>query len=256
MLIRNKQIINGKIDHIDIKDNKVINCSNCKDLITLPNWQNVTYVNCRNCPNLTFLPNWQNVTYVNCCNCPNLTFLPNWQNVIEVICSSCEELSELPNWSNVTHVICYNCPNLKELPNWPNVKIVECNSIKLKELPNWSNIEWVYCSDCPDIIFPEWKTIKYISCYNSMIHKPLPKFYNLIAIEEYGGNRNLLDLDKYDYIPMLWLYNEKRTDIYHLEFYYRMVKTIKLLLDPYLCDDLINIVTVILEKSIKEYKWE
>ena len=104
MLIRNNQIINGSIDHIDIGNSTGIDCSHCKDLITLPNWPNVTYVNCCNCPNLTFLPNWQNVTHVICCNCPNLTFLPNWENVTYIYCSNCPKLKKLQKWQNINNI--------------------------------------------------------------------------------------------------------------------------------------------------------
>jgi hypothetical protein len=35
MIITNDQVINGKIDHIDIGDETVIDCSNCPDLTEL-----------------------------------------------------------------------------------------------------------------------------------------------------------------------------------------------------------------------------
>ncbi len=56
--IYNKQVINGKIDHIDIEDNTEIDCSDCTDLIELPLWPCVKIVNCSNCPGLTELPLW------------------------------------------------------------------------------------------------------------------------------------------------------------------------------------------------------
>ena len=76
-LIENDQVINGKIDHIDIGNNIEVDCSDCPNLTSLPNWKNAEDIKCFNCPNLTQLPNWQKVEKVWCFNCPGLTS-PKW----------------------------------------------------------------------------------------------------------------------------------------------------------------------------------
>ena len=83
-VVKNTSIRNGRIDHVDIGD--------------------ATVVDCTNCPLLTELPLWPNVTKVDCTNCPLLAELPLWPNVTEVWCSDCTSLTELPLWSNVTEV--------------------------------------------------------------------------------------------------------------------------------------------------------
>ena len=77
-------VINGRIDHINIGNSTSVDCSNLRDLTELPLWPNVTTVYCRLCTSLTELPLWPNVTEVCCYNCTLLTELPPWPNVREV----------------------------------------------------------------------------------------------------------------------------------------------------------------------------
>jgi hypothetical protein len=69
-------VINGKIDHIDVNGYSIIYCFDCPKLKELPLWPNVKTVHCYNCPNLTKLPLWPNVDTVYCHNCQKLTKLP------------------------------------------------------------------------------------------------------------------------------------------------------------------------------------
>jgi len=123
---------NGKIDHINIEQYTIIDCSNCENLTSLPLWPNITKVNCSNCENLTTLPLWPNITKVNCSNCKNLTTLPLWANIIEVNCSNCENLTmPPPPWPNVLKVSydgCYNWYNYYEFIHlWPKIKEIKCD---------------------------------------------------------------------------------------------------------------------------------
>jgi len=62
--IDNTSVKNGQIDHVDIGDATVVDCSNCTSLTELPLWPNVTKVWCNNCPSLTELPLWPNIPNV------------------------------------------------------------------------------------------------------------------------------------------------------------------------------------------------
>ena len=138
-------VINGRIDHINIGNSTSVDCSNLRDLTKLPLWPNVTEVYCSGCPSLTELPLWPNVTLVSCTNCTSLAELPLWPNVTEVWCTNCTSLTELPPWPNVNKVYCYGCTSLTELPLWPNVTEVWCSDCtSLTELPLWSNDTKVY----------------------------------------------------------------------------------------------------------------
>jgi len=144
-VVKNTSVRNGRIDHVDIGDATIVDCTNCTSLTELPLWPNVTEVWCTNCPSLTELPLWSNVTEVWCYNCPSLTELPLWPNVTKVLCTNCPSLTELPLWHNVTKVWCSNCPSLTELPLWPNVTEVWCeNCPSLTELPLWPNVTIVF----------------------------------------------------------------------------------------------------------------
>jgi len=72
--IKNEQVVDGKIDHIDIGDHTEINCYECTDLKELPLWPFVTHVDCSNCPLLKELPLWPNVEIVYCYDCPLLRY--------------------------------------------------------------------------------------------------------------------------------------------------------------------------------------
>ena len=125
--IYNNQVINGKIDHIDIGTETIIHCSFCDNLVKLPNWPNVIEVWCSNCPKLTFLPNWPNVKAVYCYNCPKITFLPNWRNIRLVSCEHCPELKELPNWLNIEDIY----TSLTKIKYYPKLKYL--NGINISE---------------------------------------------------------------------------------------------------------------------------
>ena len=131
-VVKNTSVRNGRIDHVDIGDATIVNCSYCPSLTELPLWPNVTDVYCRRCTSLTKLPPWPNVTDVYCSGCPSLTELSLWPNVTIVDCSNCSSLTELPLWPNIIKVWCTDCPSLTELPLWPNIIKVYSNlSVKL-----------------------------------------------------------------------------------------------------------------------------
>ena len=83
-VVKNTSIRNGLIDHVDIGDATVVDCSNCTSLTKLPLWPNVMVVDCTNCFSLTELPLWPDVTQVWCYNCSLLTELPLWPNDTKV----------------------------------------------------------------------------------------------------------------------------------------------------------------------------
>ena len=103
-MVKNTSVRNGRIDHVDIGDATIVDCTNCTSLTELPLWPNVTEVWCTNCPSLTELPLWSNVTEVWCYNCPSLTELPLWSNIMKVWCTDCPSLTELPLWPDDTKV--------------------------------------------------------------------------------------------------------------------------------------------------------
>ena len=143
--ITNDNVINGKIDHVDIGSSTTIYCNNCY--------------------NLTELPLWPNVTLVMCYNCLNLTKLPLWPNVKEVLCHNCPNLIELPLWPNVLKVICYNCPNLTELPLWPNVINIHSNTVVWSTIiPNiiYTDIDDSMCIIC----LQHDKKVIFNNCYH------------------------------------------------------------------------------------------
>ena len=69
-------VINGRIDHINIGNSTSVDCYNLRDLTELPLWPNVTKVWCYDCPSLTELPLWPNVTEVDRTNCRGRTLSP------------------------------------------------------------------------------------------------------------------------------------------------------------------------------------
>lgn len=134
--IRNKDVINGKIDHLDGSQYTEINCSDCNDITELPCWPNILKVDCQYCANLTELPCWPNVRHVRCNNCPKISELPCWPNVLKVNCAE-NFLTELPLWTEVLEVDCVCC-KMTELPCWPKVYKVRCS--ERARVPDWPKI--------------------------------------------------------------------------------------------------------------------
>ena len=178
--IRESDVINGSIDHIDVSGFKTVHCYGLRGLTHLPLWPNVTMVWCSNCPLLVQLQEWPNVTYVFCSNCPKLTQLPLWPNVIEVNCDSCLKLMQLPLWPNIRSVSCYNCPKLIHLPLWTNVKRIDCELEKLHWFYNKTGLDIFNRKKYVDILLPKEKFIKFKQmnkCFDDNVFQIISKIF-------------------------------------------------------------------------------
>ena len=108
--ITNYNVINGKIDHVDIGNNTTIYCTNCFNLTELPLWPNVIDVECHNCPNLTELPLWPNIRNIH----SNIKILL-WSEIIPAIiyedsdnpiCIICLQHDKEVLFNNCFHLYC------------------------------------------------------------------------------------------------------------------------------------------------------
>ena len=106
--IREQDVIDGSIDHIDIGLHTNVDCMHTT-VKHLPMWpgSNVTVVYCDGCPNLTQLPLWPNVIAVFCFDCPRLTQLPMWPKIKRICCTRCP-FDYLPLWPSIQHIVCEN----------------------------------------------------------------------------------------------------------------------------------------------------
>ncbi len=102
LTIEPRDVIDGRIDHIDIRNIKRIHCKRCR-ITELPCWPNVTKVYCSG-NQLTSLPLWTDVTFVDC-SVNQLTVLPLWTNITTIECCH-NQLIELPLWTNVIDIVC------------------------------------------------------------------------------------------------------------------------------------------------------
>ena len=127
MRIYSSDVINGKIDHININEAIEIDCSGCQDLTELPLWPTIKKIRCSGCKGLTKLPMWSSIEKVICPKCTGLTELPLWNTVKEINCSGCTSLSKLPMWESIEYVDCFNCTGLTELPYLDTVQIIVSN---------------------------------------------------------------------------------------------------------------------------------
>lgn len=130
-------VVNGRIDHVDIGDAVNVFCVYLNDLIELPSWPNVECVNCAYSVNLRTIPDMPKVKLINCCSCLNLTKIGNCPKLTTLLANECGELVDMPK-HEIQYV--FNLPNYIVLDEPAFVAIVQTDFLMCdmaREIYNW-----------------------------------------------------------------------------------------------------------------------
>src|SRR5947199_266313 len=113
-----------------LKGLKILDCSNCPLLTSIPQIEGLQTLYCCNCPLLTTIPQIKGLQILDCWNCSFLTTVPQIEALQVLNCSNCPMLTTVPQIEGLI-VICFDC-------KWLKTDIYFNESItKLKIIQSW-----------------------------------------------------------------------------------------------------------------------
>ncbi len=133
-----------KFEHI-LKKNpgvKVLDCSNCFNLTSIPKLVKLIQLDCTSCTNLTSIPQLDNLKKLDCSCCYKLTSIPQLDNLKELFCVGCKNLTHIPQLAKLEMLRCIRCNNLTSIPQLDNLKELYCNDCNnLTHIPQLDKLE-------------------------------------------------------------------------------------------------------------------
>lgn len=131
---------------------KVLNCSECDELIEIAHIEGLQILDCSNCKKLTQIPHIDELQELNCAGCP-LTKIPCIQKLLVLGCGSCP-LTEIPLINGLRVLNCSNCPKLTKIPVGQDDCLEELycyDCTGLTELPSSLKLSFLNCGGCRNL---------------------------------------------------------------------------------------------------------
>lgn len=139
-------------NEIDYKKTK-LDCSNCQELIEIPDIQGLLMLTCIDCPKLKIIPNIEGLQRICCNNCPELIKIPDIRGLQALYFVGCPLLTSIPHINGLRILSCTNCPKIKVIPNIKGLQVLYCyNCEGLTEISNIEGLYELHCVDCRKLI--------------------------------------------------------------------------------------------------------
>ncbi len=151
--------------------------------------QGLKMLNCSHCPLLTSIPHIEGLKWLNCNECSSLSVIPHIEGLKYLWCAGCRLLTSIPPIEELEILYCIRCSSLTEILHIKELKELDCSYCTLLTLiPHIEGLKKIQCWNCPRLYRAPWvnggeysKHLKRVRGKRLMIHKYAYKIYKNVS---------------------------------------------------------------------------